>query len=163
MQSTVNLNIQQSGQLLSVPNSVNAQSGSTLQVTYAINGAPASLTLTVMGYKNAGGESPVLDTYQGTANTTRTISLSDTYDAFLVLAVWTGGTAVAVSAAITSTGAGLTFSAGAAGKILVGTGSPNGLIAAPLGTLYVSTAGGSGTTLYVKESGGSTNSGWVGK
>lgn len=43
-----------------------------------------------------------------------------------------------------------------------GAGSPEGVLTAPVGSLYTNTAGGAGTTLYVKESGVS-NTGWVGK
>lgn len=43
-----------------------------------------------------------------------------------------------------------------------GTGSPNGVLAAAVGALYVDTAGGAGTTFYVKES-GTGNTGWVAK
>jgi hypothetical protein len=43
-----------------------------------------------------------------------------------------------------------------------GSGSPESIVTAPPGSLYIRTDGGAGTTLYVKESGtGST--GWVGK
>lgn len=43
-----------------------------------------------------------------------------------------------------------------------GEGSPEGVVAAPVGTLYLNSSGSSGTTLYVKESGtGST--GWAAK
>jgi hypothetical protein len=44
-----------------------------------------------------------------------------------------------------------------------GVGSPNGVVAASPGALYVNTLGGPGTTLYVKESGVGTATGWVGK
>jgi hypothetical protein len=44
-----------------------------------------------------------------------------------------------------------------------GSGSPNGQIFASPPALYVNTAGGAGTTLWVKESGTATNTGWVGK
>ena len=47
--------------------------------------------------------------------------------------------------------------------VLSGVGSPNGAVNGSPGALYVSTSGGSGTTLYVKESGVGTNTGWVGK
>ncbi len=50
----------------------------------------------------------------------------------------------------------------ALGGILTGTGSPEGVITAPIGTLYLRTDGGAGTSLYVKES-GVGNSGWAGK
>jgi hypothetical protein len=43
---------------------------------------------------------------------------------------------------------------------LTGTGSPENVVAAPLGTLYVNTAGGTSTTLYVKENGADGNTGW---
>lgn len=43
-----------------------------------------------------------------------------------------------------------------------GEGSPEGTVTAPPGTLYTSTAGGTGITLYVKES-GTGNTGWVAK
>lgn len=43
-----------------------------------------------------------------------------------------------------------------------GSGSPEGSVTAPIGTLYLRSDGGASTTLYVKESGtGST--GWVAK
>lgn len=44
----------------------------------------------------------------------------------------------------------------------VGEGPPDGVIAAPVGSLYLRTDGGEGTTLYVKES-GAGQSGWVAK
>ena len=56
---------------------------------------------------------------------------------------------------------GLTF--GASGPTLSwGTGSPETVVTAPVGSLYLRTDGGAGTSLYVKES-GSGNTGWVGK
>ena len=49
------------------------------------------------------------------------------------------------------------------GVVSHGAGSPNGVVTASPGALYVSTTGGAGTTLWVKETGTSTNTGWVGK
>ena len=43
-----------------------------------------------------------------------------------------------------------------------GAGSPEGVVTAPVGSLYSRSDGGAGTSLYVKES-GSGNTGWVGK
>lgn len=43
-----------------------------------------------------------------------------------------------------------------------GSGSPEGVVTAPVGCLYSRTDGGAGTTLYVKES-GTGNTGWVAK
>lgn len=47
-------------------------------------------------------------------------------------------------------------------KIVSGSGSPEGVITAPVGSLYLRTDGGAATTLYVKES-GTGNAGWVAK
>jgi len=44
-----------------------------------------------------------------------------------------------------------------------GVGSPNGVIVGSPGDIYSNTSGGAGTTLYVKESGSATNTGWVAK
>jgi hypothetical protein len=46
--------------------------------------------------------------------------------------------------------------------VLTGTGSPQGVVTAPVGTLYTRKDGGAGTTLYVKET-GSGSTGWVAK
>jgi hypothetical protein len=43
-----------------------------------------------------------------------------------------------------------------------GTGSPESVVTAPVGSMYTRTDGGAGTTLYVKES-GAGNTGWVAK
>jgi microcystin-dependent protein len=45
--------------------------------------------------------------------------------------------------------------------ILSGDGSPEGVVQAIVGALYRRTDGGSGTTLYVKEEGENTETGWV--
>ena len=51
------------------------------------------------------------------------------------------------------------------GNVLIksASGTPEGSVTAPMGSLYLNTAGGAGTTLYIKESGGTGNTGWVGK
>ena len=43
-----------------------------------------------------------------------------------------------------------------------GTGTPEGAVSAAVGSIFVRTDGGAGTSIYVKES-GSGNTGWVGK
>lgn len=45
-------------------------------------------------------------------------------------------------------------------KVISGTGSPEGTVTAPVGSLYHRTDGGTGTSLYIKES-GAGNTGWV--
>jgi len=47
-------------------------------------------------------------------------------------------------------------------QIRTGTGSPEGVLSAPVGSVYLRKDGGSGTSLYVKQS-GSGNTGWAGK
>lgn len=49
-----------------------------------------------------------------------------------------------------------------ASPVKVGAGSPEGVLVAKVGTLYLRTDGGALTTLYVKES-GTGNTGWVAK
>ena len=53
------------------------------------------------------------------------------------------------------------FSTGTA-RWTSGTGSPEGVVTAPVGSLYTRTDGGANTTLYVKES-GTGNTGWIAK
>jgi len=45
---------------------------------------------------------------------------------------------------------------------MVGSGSPEGVVTAPPGSLYTNSSGGASTTLYVKES-GTGNTGWIAK
>ena len=47
-------------------------------------------------------------------------------------------------------------------KIINGTGSPEGSVTAPAGSMYLNSSAGTGTTLYIKES-GSGNTGWIAK
>lgn len=44
-----------------------------------------------------------------------------------------------------------------------GTGSPQGVVVADIGCQYINLSGGASTTLWVKESGNGTNTGWVAK
>jgi hypothetical protein len=46
-------------------------------------------------------------------------------------------------------------------KINAGSGVPNGVLVGSPGDLYVNQAGGAGQTLWVKESGAATNTGWT--
>lgn len=47
-------------------------------------------------------------------------------------------------------------------KIFAGSGSPESVYTAPVGSLYLRTDGGAGTSIYIKES-GTGNTGWVAK
>lgn len=44
-----------------------------------------------------------------------------------------------------------------------GSGNPNGVVAASYGAVFFNTGGGAGETMWVKETGGGTNTGWVAK
>lgn len=46
---------------------------------------------------------------------------------------------------------------------LVGSGTPEGIVAAPVGSTYRRIDGGTGTVFYVKETGGGTSAGWAAK
>ncbi|QPI73941.1 glycosyl hydrolase family 28-related protein [Sphingobium sp. Cam5-1] len=48
-------------------------------------------------------------------------------------------------------------------KISWGTGAPNGVVEGYIGSIYFNLSGGAGTTMYVKESGNPSNTGWVAK
>jgi len=134
MESIVAFSLALSGQPLLIPNSVQAGSGN-LVLTYVVAGTPATLTIYVMGLVAASGDSVVLDAYTGTSGTTRTISLTATYDSFEVLAVWTGGASdVGVSGTAQFTGAGAIFQGTV--SLMTGNGSPAGVIAAPIGAIY---------------------------
>ncbi len=51
---------------------------------------------------------------------------------------------------------------GSAPFLSSGSGTPEGAVSAPVGSLFLRTDGGAATSLYVKES-GAGNTGWVGK
>lgn len=48
-------------------------------------------------------------------------------------------------------------------RFTFGEGSPEGVVTASRGAIYVRTDGGAGTTLYVKETGDGTATGWTAK
>lgn len=45
----------------------------------------------------------------------------------------------------------------------IGSGNPNGVVTASPGAIYRNRAGGANTTLWIKESGVGTSTGWVAK
>jgi hypothetical protein len=48
-------------------------------------------------------------------------------------------------------------------RIFSGNGAPNGRIQGPVGAIYLRRDGTAGATLYVKESGGTSATGWAAK
>jgi len=63
---------------------------------------------------------------------------------------------------ITTVGGKLIFGAAADQHVIAGTGSPEGVVTANPGSMYLNRSGGAGTTLYVKET-LTGNTGWVAK
>jgi len=108
MQSAISFTLTQSGFPFLIRNALADSSSITL--VYTVSGAPTSLVITIEGIVAASGTVQVLDSYSGTANTTRTVNLSAVYDAFKISAIFGGGKNVSVAATLTSTGAGPTFS-----------------------------------------------------
>lgn len=47
-------------------------------------------------------------------------------------------------------------------RVITGRGTPESVVAAPIGSLFLRVDGSTGTSLYVKES-GTSNTGWVAK
>lgn len=63
---------------------------------------------------------------------------------------------------ISTAGKAINFAGNGGAVWRCGAGTPEGVVTAPVGSLYTRTDGGAGTTLYVKES-GAGNTGWVAK
>lgn len=71
------------------------------------------------------------------------------------------GVAIATGGTVTVNGDEVVTANVLAALILRGTGNPEGAVAATQGTIYLDSTGGLGATLYVKEDGGTGNTGWV--
>jgi hypothetical protein len=75
----------------------------------------------------------LLDTYSGTTNTTRVVSLSDAYDSFQITATWTGGNNVAISVSASSSRPGPSFQTQSSPLLpIFGNGSPLNVVVAPV-------------------------------
>jgi hypothetical protein len=82
-------------------------------------------------------------------------------DAVTVTIYQAGTTGINLTASGIALGKDLTINGGA--KVLSGTGTPEGVVFGSVGDIFLRTNGGASTTLYVKESGGGTQTGWVAK
>lgn len=74
----------------------------------------------------------------------------------------TNGTLDTTGALIITAGSYVRLGSSTGPLIRWGTGTPEGAVSAPVGSLFLRTDGGAGTTLYVKQS-GTGNTGWAGK
>lgn len=63
----------------------------------------------------------------------------------------------------TISGSGSVTLTGAGGAITWGTGTPEAAVVGNIGDLFIDTAGGTSTTLYVKEADAGLNTGWAAK
>jgi hypothetical protein len=83
-------------------------------------------------------------------------------DEYLELSAASGTNSIKPVATGTGTASKVDYYVTSSVMLTSGTGTPEGAVTAPVGSLYLRTDGGSATTLYVKES-GTGNTGWIGK
>jgi hypothetical protein len=112
-----------------------------------------------------GGSGAFFQSYGPNASTLGEFSFrhqsSDASISITALQLQTGNVVVpSGSISITNSGKGIQLPGGITWTS--GSGSPEGVVTAPVGSLYSRSDGGAGTSLYVKQS-GSENTGWVGK
>lgn len=101
-QSTVvlNANLTLSGRVSTLQNTLTG--ATAMSASYTVLGQPGSLTISLWGI-TATGTVALLDTYNGTSSTTRTVALGTDYQNFQLLPVWTG-TNVSVNVALQLSG-----------------------------------------------------------
>lgn len=165
-----------------VPGSGNATSGGSYgSITfngYDASGNQASLfycdssKALFAGGVTVGANPPSAAPGYFTSTTTPQGSLASAYQGALVL--WSGG-GVGTCAWVKEVAGGTTWASIKTGpdqnsmlfnngvKVSTGTGAPNGSVVGSPGDMYLNKSGGAGTTLYVKESGSATSTGWVAK
>lgn len=131
-----------------------------------ITAAPSSATAAYVGVTTSafpGGANGdlVLIPRTSAANDVRVFVGSGTpVEALVVQGSTSNVRAQAGNLVIGTAGKGIEFSGGLIWR--TGTGTPEGAVTAPVGSLFTRTDGGANTTLYVKES-GAGNTGWVAK
>lgn len=125
----------------------------------------------VLVFRNGGGSNAKLLSIDGSNNVTvGDGSAAANVSGIYITCVSTGtigfSTGLTSRMSLTSTGltlqnsAILTMPTGAV--VRSGTGTPEGVVTAPVGSLFLRSDGGAGTTLYIKES-GTGNTGWIAK
>lgn len=146
---------------------INATSGTAMTVTQGGGGTNTGAIVT--GATNSGV--PLMRVTQTGAGDALVVEDSTNPDTtpFTVNAIGRVGIGLSVSttetAALTADGGGIKIYNSAitsSATITAGSGSPEGVVTATPGSLFLNVSGGSLTTLYVKES-GSGNTGWVAK
>ena len=129
----------------------NYAAGLVIDGTYDSGTLQAEINLRALGIYSGGGYGSELSlwTSNGTA-ITRQVTVKNNGN----VQVKTGNLVIETSGKGVSLPGGITWTSGS--------GSPEGVVTAPVGSLYSRSDGGLLTSLYVKES-GSGNTGWVGK
>lgn len=103
---------------------------------------------------------PDVNLYRGAGNVLQT---DDSFrSASTIRATLAGGEVTDIGAVGPTSQGGMRIGGAGATYVIRGTGTPEGAVSAGVGSLFLRTDGGAGTTLYVKES-GTGNTGWVGK
>lgn len=125
----------------------------------------------VVTYMNAAGTGFTMQQYGGTTSsfpawkrvsaTIRARLADDSGDADVYAAAIEASGTIGTSANLRASAGGAIYWQGRS-EMYSGSGSPEGSKTAPVGSIYLRTDGGAGTSFYVKES-GSGNTGWVAK
>lgn len=134
---------------------------SGIHVTGSFNGG-GYISSTILGfYDSSDGSAINRIQFGGNASTNPSLQpVSQATPQIKVVSATTNACDLVVSGAITATNGLLNGTANV--KWVVGTGSPENAVTAPVGSLFSRTDGGANTSLYVKES-GSSSTGWVAK
>lgn len=100
----------------------------------------------------------------GQATDANSVGVGLSYDGTSgILTAENWGSSTLIPAKIIGSVLNLVMNGGTTMKINIGTGSPNTAVTGSPPDIYFNMSGGAGTTMYVKESGSATNTGWVGK
>lgn len=146
---------------------------SVVSGAFAAGRAKNVTTSTISGYKSGYGTTTSItaatlygnlidyDTTTGANSTVLGNSARSNGHAGVVV-VGNSAVATAVNQIVLGSGSG-NFIVFAGIEVRAGAGSPEGSVAAPVGSLYMNRSGGASTTLYVKESGAGSSTGWVAK
>ncbi len=128
-------------------------------ITVAGTAGSGALTSGRVPYATAGGL--LTDNANLTYNSATALNIANTTSS---TSATTGSLTIGNGTAATNVGiGGGNVTAGAlitGANLRSGTGSPEGVVTAPVGTVFERTDGGTGTTLYIKET-GAGNTGWV--
>lgn len=90
-------------------------------------------------------------------------AISETEECLAELAIATAKALDAIEVTLSGIADSITSISNKLSFVIIGTGDPDTVQAAAVGALFLRSDGGTGTTLYVKETGTDTATGWVAK